>query len=206
MTSNVRTHCTVDCHTILSQVCPRDTAPTWRQREMDNLRAPHSVGDISRKTAKSTPNFRHSIGFQTFILRNPAAFTTLLPARACDPRYRPIYSVGCIPLATALPLAGRWHKCNELLPSTPRTPSLPILKKLTTSDATVGIQLKTGCDSTIFHALASRSLSPTGLPTKTHSTILAANKVAVLKATTDASPGDHQVDGRGAPSTTWRTH
>ena len=60
----IRTRCTTDCHTILSQACPRDVAPTWRQRKMDNFRtwglnSPCSFcstfSDIPKKTPRSTP-------------------------------------------------------------------------------------------------------------------------------------------------------
>ena len=39
MNREVRTRRTTDCHTILSQVCPRDDAPTWCQRQMDDFRS-----------------------------------------------------------------------------------------------------------------------------------------------------------------------
>ena len=61
MNSNVRTRRASDRHTILSQVCPRDVAPTWRQRQMDNLRSwdlnslcsfCSSFGNISKETTK----------------------------------------------------------------------------------------------------------------------------------------------------------
>ena len=64
MNNNVIKRCTIDRHTILSQVCPRDVAPTWRQRQMDKLRScdlnilcgvGSSFGDIPRKTTKSIP-------------------------------------------------------------------------------------------------------------------------------------------------------
>ena len=68
----------------------------------------------------------------SLIHRNPAPFTTpsvvmirMLPVLVWCPGYRPTYSFGCIPLATALATAGRQLTgspkfCNDLLPSTSR--------------------------------------------------------------------------------------
>ena len=62
--SYVRTRGTTDRHTILSQVCSRDVAPTWRQRQMDKWRTwglkslcsvCFSFSDIPRETTKSVP-------------------------------------------------------------------------------------------------------------------------------------------------------
>ena len=110
----------------------------------------------------------------SFILRTPAAFTTpsvamirMLPVRAWCPRYRPTYSIVCIPLATALVTAGQQtHSPNfatTFFQARPERciqavkPPLPILKKLIASAAIVGIHLKTECDATIFPTCASRA-------------------------------------------------
>ena len=119
MYSNVRKPWATDRHTVFPQVCPCDIAPTWRQKQMDILRS-WGLGSLSsfcpvfgyvrRKTSNSIPFSTFPLHF-SFILRNPAAFTTpsmvmirMLPVRAWCPRYRPTYNLGWIPLATALAL------------------------------------------------------------------------------------------------------
>ena len=120
MNNNVIKRCTIDRHTILSQVCPRDVAPTWRQRQMDKLRScdlnilcgvGSSFGDIQGRPRRA---FQLSTfhRFPTFIFRTLGAFTNpsvvmmrMLPVRAWCPRDRPTYSFGCIrrPFPHALP-------------------------------------------------------------------------------------------------------
>ena len=80
MNRDVRTRCTTNCHTVPSQVCPRDVAPTWRQRKVDNFRTwgsnglcsiGASLGDIPRKTAKHTSTFNiPCMDFQRSFLGN----------------------------------------------------------------------------------------------------------------------------------------
>ena len=113
----------------------------------------------------------------SLILRNPAPFTTpseimvrMLPVHAWCPRYRPTYSFVYIPHATALDTAGLQqtdspHSATSFFHARPERcisavkPSLPILKKLITSDAIIGIHLKMQWDSTTFPACASSAHS-----------------------------------------------
>ena len=96
MNSNGRTRRTTDRDTTTSQVFPHDVAPTWRQRQMNDLRSwdmknlcsiCSSFGDIPRDN-EIVPTV-DILSISPFVFGHPAAFTTpsvimmrMLPFRA----------------------------------------------------------------------------------------------------------------------------
>ena len=179
--SNVRTRCTAECHTILSQVCPRDMVPTWRHKKMDKLRTwglsslcsvGSFFGDIPKEDHEKHSNCRQSIGFPHSSFETLCSFHDSI----CRPDENAAGScvVPKIPANVQLWLhptchctCYRWAVVDRFSNSATRflqaraerhisavKPSLPILKKLIASNAIIGTNLKTERDSTTFPTCA----------------------------------------------------
>ena len=129
MNSNDRTRRATDRHTKLSQVCPRDAAPTWRQRRMDDVRswgwnslckfAPLSVTNKKSIPTVNIPSALLVRSSEHCSFHDSVCGRGENAARSCVmPWSHFICNCSCYRRAE---VDGFPKLCNELLPSTSRT-------------------------------------------------------------------------------------